>query len=176
VQWWARDDDGSVNGIGPVPIPESCFPVEQGDQIGCILHVAHPHHVRLTIINHSPKPPDEFPNVVVVCVRAPTATLPDGSTRQHSVTGATAEWIMERPMDLLSHELQGFANYVSSDFVSCFAMEALDRSSPLVFRNLSSPKFIRMLEVDQKTERSSYLSLPERVDDMSFTVTYGDPA
>ena len=175
VQWWSREDDGSVNGIGPVPIPASCFPVEQGDQIGCILHVVHPHHVNLTIINYTPRPPDEFPNVVVVCIKAPTASLPGGIKRQHSVTGATAEWIMERPMDLLSDELQGFPNYGSANFVSCFAIESLDGHSPLVFRDLSSPKFIRMLDVDGETERSSYLSIPERVDDTSFTVTYGDP-
>jgi hypothetical protein len=130
--------------------------------------------VRLTIINHSPKSPDEFPNVVVVCVRAPTATLPSGIKRQHAVTGATEEWIMERPMDLLSHELQGFADFGSANFVSCFAMESFDENSPLVLRDLCSPYFMRMLEVDEQTERSKYLS--QRVDDLSFTVTYVDSA
>jgi hypothetical protein len=174
VQWWARDDDGSVNGIGPVPIPKSCFPVEQGDQIGCILQVVNQHHVRLIIINYTPKSPDEVPNVVVVCAKAPTATLPGGIKRQYTVTGATAEWVMERPMDLESHKLQGFPIYATTKFISCFAMESFDGNSHLVFRDLSSPKFIRMFEVDEQTECCRYLSIPERIDDLSFQVTYGD--
>ncbi len=164
TQWWCRDDKSTR----PVPIP--CFPVDHGNIISCLLTVLNSHCVLLNIVNQSCNPP----NHAAVRVEAPTVTLENGDELQLSVSGATAEWIMERPTIPDTDLLARFANYDSIDFVSCGAFEASPDDSLLVEQTLKSPRFIRMYEPLSDPPRSRYISMPSRIDDTSFRVTYGD--
>ena len=146
------------------------FPVDPGDSISCLLTVLTRHRVLLNITNYSYNPP----HFAAVKIDAPSITLPNGNKVQLSVSGATAEWIMERPMIPPTTDLAPFADYDCIDFVNCRAFEGSPQDSVLRLQNPKSPRFIRMYDIYQNPPRTRYISMPERIDDSSFRVTYGD--
>ncbi len=169
VQWWARDDDGTVNGIGPVPIPTASFPVAPTNDIACVMTLLNEHFVLFNIVNLSETPP----KMMAIIGEAPTVTLPGGAKLKYSVTGATAEWIMECPTILGSNVLRKFAAYAPVNFIDCFAVEAFKQAAPAVVRALESPRFIRMYEIKPNPPRIAITSMPSRIDNTSFKVAYG---
>src|ERR1051325_6792953 len=86
IQWWAR---GSGN-TAPVTLGLAVAP---GDTVACVLTAESPTSVWAVMVNLSTSPPTAVPIMMV----APMVTLPDGSTVQPEIAGATAEWIVERP-------------------------------------------------------------------------------
>jgi hypothetical protein len=173
VQWWDQYDKKSE----PVPIHD--FPVDHGNIISCVLTVLDEHHVLLNIVNQSTKPPTFTP----IKADAPT---PAGSRLPLSISGATAEWIMERPaipepdtpdnscQPYTSDNLYLLPDYGSMDFVGCYAVEAFEGDVSPVEQTLKTPRFIRMYEVRPNPQRTAYISMPMRIDDTSFRVAYGD--
>jgi hypothetical protein len=159
TQWWDRNDKNSR----PVPIPR--FPVAQGNLIACQLTVLDNHTVLLNIINESTQPPAHA---------AIKITAPSVNNRQLSISGATAEWILERPTDPDTRILTPFADYGSIDFTNCYAFEAAPNDGVLVEQDLTAPRFFRMYEVLSPPPRSSFISMPSGVDNNSFAVSYGD--
>ncbi len=174
TQWWVRYDNASV----PVPI---ALPVAPGDRISCALTVLTDHCVWFSIVNQSTIPPTFIP----IAVDAPTVSV-GGTDLQLSVSGATAEWIMERPAVPVTDatrkkcatpkldDLQAFADYDSMDFVGCCAAEAGEGHASAIWRTLKSPRFVRMYEMRSGPQRTGYISMPTRIDDTSFRMSYGD--
>jgi hypothetical protein len=165
TQWWDRGDTTSV------PLRIKHFPVDHGDVISCVLTVLTPHSALLNIVNQSAKP---FPRFAAILAIAPDVTLPGSATLQLSISGATAEWIMERPAIPGTDTLRPFPDYGGTDFVGCFAFEAFTGGVSPVAQFLVSPRFIRMYEVRGFPQRTAYISMPNRIDDASFNVAYGD--
>ncbi len=139
------------------------------------------HCVWFSIVNQSTIPPTFIP----IAVDAPTVSV-GGTDLQLSVSGATAEWIMERPAVPVTDatrkkcatpkldDLQAFADYDSMDFVGCCAAEAGEGHASAIWRTLKSPRFVRMYEMRSGPQRTGYISMPTRIDDTSFRMSYGD--
>jgi len=162
VQWWAPRDSTAT------PVTIAGFAVNPGDQISAVLTVLDPHTVLCNLINDSTQPPTMVPVQII----APT--IP-GRSAQYSVTGATAEWVMERPAVIEDpNELQPFPDYGTANFTDCVAEEVLPNATSPVLRTLATGRYIRMYEVRHNPERTAFISLPHRVADRAFQVSYGD--
>jgi hypothetical protein len=158
VQWWVRGNTGNR------PTEISCFPVDTGDVISCVLTVLDEHHVKLNIVNQTKK--------IITAVKASAPT--DSSNTRLSISGATAEWVLERPAIVDEPTLYQFPDYGSMDFVNCRAVEALAGGVSPAERFLASPRFMRMHEVREAPQRTRLISMAKPIDETSFNVTYGD--
>jgi hypothetical protein len=94
------------------------------------------------------------------------------------ISGATAEWIVERPM--VPHETY-FSNlplYYPMEFHHCVALEAdainlffLPSALPQV---LQGERLIRMYDFDHAKRRTKFISMPHKVDNRKIGLHYGD--
>ena len=91
VQWWAR------GGLNDPPILLPVGFVSPGDDVLCVLTALSPQTVIFVMVNLSATP---WPTAIAVKGSAPLVTLPNGTTVEPTIAGATAEWIVERPEDL----------------------------------------------------------------------------
>jgi Peptidase A4 family len=162
IQWWAPNDSSAT------PVPVAGFPVNPGDHIRAVLTVLDPSTVLCNLINDTTQPP----TVVPVKVTAPT--IP-GQGTLYTISGATAEWVMERPA-IIDHpdELQPFPDYGTTNFTGCVADEALADGTSPILRTLATSRFIRMYEVRLNPQRTAFISMPHRVANSAFRVSYGD--
>jgi hypothetical protein len=103
---WARYDQTTV----PAPLG---LPVNPGDEVLCVLTVWDPQTVNLVMVNLSS--PNQ-PNGMAVQGTAPTMTLPNNVLYVPSITGARAEWMVERPRVVGSTELNNFPDYGRTEF------------------------------------------------------------
>jgi hypothetical protein len=165
VQWWAADD------LNPkvVPIP---ITVEPGDMVACILTVCDPHTVHCVMTNLNPAHPD------TQVIEATAPPVPDGGvTAQPSVTGATAEWIVERPTVLHSTTPNNLPNYGETGFELCIAVEGKGTGLlPLlngVPQDMSGARMIRMYDTLPDPARTVFTSMPRKADDLTLRVRYG---
>jgi hypothetical protein len=159
TQWWVHANPAT----GPVPIRD--FPVSPGDVIRCVLTVLDPKSVLINFVNENASPPC----FVAVRVEAPLSA--DG--RPLEIAGSTAEWILERPSNSQNDTtLSPFPDYGTMNFTSCHVVtvDAASRPSETALRN---GQFIRMYETKDDARRTASVSMPYRIDDTSFNVTYG---
>jgi len=162
VQWWAPRDSSAT------PVTIAGFDVNPGDQIRAVLTVLDAHNVLCNLINDSSQPP----TMVAVQITAPTIV---GQSGQYSVTGATAEWVMERPAVIDDPaRLQPFPDYGATNFTDCVAEDVLPNATSPALRTLATSRYIRMYEARHNPERTAFISLPHRVADRAFQVSYGD--
>ncbi len=151
-QWWAR-------GMDTRPWPLS-LPVQPGHRVSAMLLVVNPRTVRLHLRNDS------------------TTSLLQGfdvefnlaAPGQLLVSGATAEWIMERPAPLGTDgaELYDLPAYEPFSFTDCIAHSALAFGPP-VEHDLKLAHLIRMYEIRHNPASTPTLStvarfLPDRLD------------
>jgi hypothetical protein len=167
TQWWVRNDPTTT------PVTISGFPAGAGSLIVAWMTVTSHHHVKCNLLNMSKFPP------AVACVKMtapPIAGRPlmsNGKPPRYSVTGATAEWILERPAVIGSpNKLQGFPVYTPVDFDLCLAAGIV--GTTIFEEDLSTARFIRMYERSFGPPRTTYISMPNRDDELGFTATYGD--
>jgi hypothetical protein len=163
TQWWNRGGTSE-----PVTIPD--FPVAHGDVISCVLTVLDEHRVLLNMVNQSTSPPA----FAALELDAPFDRTPSGSLLQLSVSGATAEWILERPTILGQTGMYAFPDYGSMNFVECYAVEASAGGTDTAVMKLLNPRFIRMFEICPGSQSTAYISMPARIDETSFNLRYGD--
>ena len=165
VQWWARDDLNPK--VAPIQIT-----VEPGDMVACILTVCDPHTVHCVITNLNPAHPD----TQAVKATAPPV-LEDGVAARPSITGATAEWIVERPKVLHSTAPNNLPDYGETGFELCFAIEGKGTGLlPLlngVVQDMSGARMIRMYDALPDPARTVFTSMPRKVDDLTLRVRYG---
>jgi len=167
TQWWARNDKDTL------PVPISNLTIRHGDVIRCVLTVADDRlSVVCNMINQSCSPP------VVTAIRIDSPPVPKRPGQHYVVSGATAEWVLERPAvpDQTGHAehsslLQPFPDYGTTNFSACYAV--LDGVKATALRDLSVPRFIRMYEVRANPQRTAYISMPMRIDNASFAVSHG---
>jgi hypothetical protein len=152
-QWWERDH------INP-PVTLS-LDVKPGDLMMAHLIVVNPTLMRFMIKNqttgHFVGPFDSPP---------PTSAIP------LTVSGATAEWITERPKRLDRDALYRLPDYGSVLFSNCGAVAARRSGAARIDQTLPGAKLINMFEVREKPHRIADISVAEREGDEDFATFF----
>jgi hypothetical protein len=166
-QWWARDLPGTQPGV------IKSVPVAPGDPVLCMVQVWEP-NVAVVYIKNA-----RTGRLAHFSIEAPLLDLGNGRFHKYRISGATAEWIMERPTPLQDpNSLYALADYGHADLLDCHASEA-DPTLPgwpwLVGtdRVLRGERLIRMCDVLYDPMRIAFNSMPERQNDTSVRATYG---
>jgi hypothetical protein len=152
-EWWAKDDPG-LYAFQPLLLP-----VSAGQRVMAVLTVISENLVRLIIKNQStggfhpvldvsPPPDQTF-----------TPLLP------LKVSGATAEWIMERPTLPTEHIPDTLPDYDTICFTHCGAVSALGPGQPGRDESLIGARRITMQKVD----------VPPQIDAPQRAVTISQP-
>jgi hypothetical protein len=156
-QWWEREAI-----LPPVTLPLTVAP---GDLIACALIVVDDEHVQFLIKNQTT-------GVLLrpFVVKAPEAHLKNPpAVKQLKVSGATAEWILERPSEiefylvgstlyLKKGPLRDLPDYGTEVFDNCLAMSALKPGGPGRTQILSGERLIDMFKVETNPNRTTFIS------------------
>ncbi|WP_428677197.1 G1 family glutamic endopeptidase [Reyranella sp.] len=141
-QWWARGRDEAPEKLA--------LPVAAGDEVSALLTVLDAVTVRFN-----------FKNVTqgIVLQAFDVAAPPD-----YRVSGATAEWIMERPSPMRSdgwepYKLPAFRPF---SFTDCLAESGEPRGAALVGHDLERARLIRMYGIDRASGHVRTLSTVKR--------------
>ncbi|HEY0204051.1 MAG TPA: G1 family glutamic endopeptidase [Acetobacteraceae bacterium] len=164
LQWWARDDPDPK--VTPISIP-----IEAGDLVACALLAYDPHTVWCLIANLNPA----RPHLRTISGIAPT--IPLGGVP--SISGATAEWVVERPTVLGSDKPNNLPDYGETGFELCVAAEGKHPDIGSLFdgtlqtQDLAGARTIRMFDTLTGPARTVFTSMPRKVDDLTLRVRYG---
>ena len=155
-QWWDR----------PISAPPAnlSFSVAPGDTVACLLWVFAPSLVGAYIFNLTS---GQIAQPVI-------ALAPKVGGTELTVSGATAEWIMERPTELGSTIMYPFPDYATTDFLDCIALTGLGPPIPGSFKDLKAARVIRMYDTLANPIRTQFISMAHKVDDTTAEVHYGD--
>jgi hypothetical protein len=159
-QWWDRQSGGTflqLNG----------FPVQPGDILIGAVWAATPTLAIGYLANVSTN------QLAIVGLTSPTVIF-EGSAVALTISGATAEWILERPTKFHSTELYAFPDYGTMSFSSCWAGAAPPAGSPISYHDLQPARFIRMYDTLHDPTRTVFISMAERQSDTSVYLKYGD--
>jgi hypothetical protein len=89
------------------------------------------------------------------------------------VSGATAEWIMERPTDFKTGRLWGLPAYDTVRFLDCLAVSD---KTPLSLtgrgENVGGARLIDMFDVVQNPSRAIKISRANRIGEREITTSY----
>jgi hypothetical protein len=166
VQWWARDELG----LQLVVLPMA---VQPGQPVLCVLTVLGPQEVACVVVNLGADPI----TAQAVSIIPPLAALPGGGSARPSISGATAEWVVERPRDVDLPRFENFPDYGQARFDLCMAVQgdAPDFASVLKGQavGLQGARDIRMFEMLTGPARTQYISMPRKVNDHTLRVRYG---
>jgi peptidase A4-like protein len=160
-QWWARNYGGNAPGI------ITSVPVDPGDEVICMVRVWRPSIAVVYIRNLTTGRLAHFR------IRAPVV-----NGHRFTISGATAEWIVERPTRLDNGELYDLADYGSIELLQCHAAEA-DPTLPNwpwvlgTNQTLGGARFIRMYDLLRNPTRTAFISMPQKESDSSARVSYG---
>lgn len=161
-QWWV-DREGDDD---PAPPPQTIrgFTVNPGDRIMCSLFVTDPSHVKFIIRNM------DTGDIVV----SSDIAAPEGQLGPLTVSGATAEWITERPSEWPDEGRRfNFANYGSVCFQDCLAVMTSPEGGDSEQRNLVGARLINMREARQNPLRTAKISVTCRpTSPHAFKTTY----
>jgi hypothetical protein len=157
-QWWVRNDIGQA-----IPITLTHFDIQAGNRIKCYMKVSkNRKKVFFLIKNRSTGKLKHFVQ------HAPLAY----PNHRFTVTGATAEWVMERPADAPNPTPLPLANYGTVDFRHCGASAINRDTGARVERSLSAARLIDMYIVKQNPERTAKISIAKSFDDTEFFTRY----
>jgi hypothetical protein len=158
-QWWVRDQ--TVN--GPINIP---LGVKPGDLVMCYLLVVS--RMKVTFIIKNQTTGKTFNPIVVT---APQATMKHPpSPIQVQITGATAEWITERPAT--GSHLYDLADYGTVLFSNCAAVAAPAPGVMASVQRLTAAKLINMVKIAEHPHRTVKISVAEREGDQCVATFY----
>lgn len=168
VQWWAKDSP--IDGQSIAPLRILSVPVQPGEQVVCMVRVWGPSVAAVYVKNLRTNLLAHFR------IRAPAVMLDGGHPHRYTISGATAEWIMERPTHLGSETPFDLADYGAVELLHCQGVEADPtlQGWPWVVGTaqlLRGARFIRMY--DTPGNRVAFISMPQRIGDTSVRVTYG---
>ena len=127
-QWWARGLD--------LPILDLALPVDPYDEISAIITVLDEETVRCNLKNVSKG----------IILQAFKASVPAGLR----ISGATAEWVMERPSPMGSDGWEPYELpvYTPFAFTGCVAESAAPEIPDLRQHDLENARLIRMYEIN----------------------------
>lgn len=160
-QWWLRDNPQTY-----VPAILSVG-VVTGQRVMASLRVLNETRVHGIIKNRNTGA------ILPFIMDAPTDT-PSGM--QLKVSGATAEWIVERPANELTGDLYELPNYGTVHFTNCFALSAEmpvgGMPGPGREQTLDGARLIRMYKRERNPSRTVMISKAERPDVDQFKTLY----
>jgi len=166
TQWWDRENPQET-----LPVPMS-LAVDPGNEVLSVLTAVSPRHVHLVMVNLSQG------KAIAVWASSPSVTLDNGRVVPLEISGATAEWIVERPMIPGGNDLSNLPDYPPTEFDACLALEADDVNIFFLptarTQVLQSERLIRMYEVEETAQRISFISMPHRKSETSVRMTHGD--
>nr|WP_294531108.1 G1 family glutamic endopeptidase [uncultured Rhodopila sp.] len=166
TQWWARGDATTA----PVPLG---LAVNPGDDVLGVLTVQDPQTVIVVMVNLS----GPLPVGIAVQGTSPNVTLPDGTNVTPDISGATAEWVLERPRVVGQTIAANFPDYGESGFELCIAAEGEPVDIFSLFgaltRVLRGERLIRMFDRLLNPERTQFISIPKKLDDTTIELRYG---
>ncbi|SED51408.1 Peptidase A4 family protein [Rhizobiales bacterium GAS188] len=159
--WWQWWESGANNPVVDLPLE-----VKPGDLIMCWLIVLDLQTARFLIKNqttgHMLRPFDET---------APTEAMPHPpSPVQLEISGATAEWVLERPAVFPTPpkqpvKLYELPDYGTMAFGSCLKVSASAPSAVGREEKLPGARLLRMFEVEKKPLRTQFISVAELISD-----------
>lgn len=165
TQWWTRDAVDNA----PTYLP---LPLAPGDEVLCVLTAIDARRVVAVVVNLSTSPP-----IGIAVQYGPQTVDIGGQTISPKITGATAEWIVERPSMVGNSDIYNFPNYDSAEFDLCVAVGSPAADFPTLSSGvpqiLHGTRYIRMLEREPDPARIAVLSLAKRRSPTALTVTYG---
>jgi hypothetical protein len=148
VQWWARNMNYPI-------VYLTHFPVSPGDLIICSLYVND-----LTTVTFHMKNLTTRGTIPTVTMTAPLAQVPPlAAPIQAKVSGATAEWILERPTRFFNGAIYDLPDYGTEVFRECFAVSALSPGSAGRVQKLPGARLINMFEVRENPPRTVDISV-----------------
>jgi hypothetical protein len=164
-QWWLRDAPNPL----PILLP---LPVDPGDEMMASLFVVDSTHVKYLIANRTKG---------IICTpfteETPTSYLPSsvraGAAR---VSGATAEWITERPMNWVTGEVFDLPDYGTVTFRDCLVVSGQAPGVDEREEQPSGAQLFRMYDLLRNPYRSTVISGARRERDGSFTTQYLGPS
>lgn len=141
-QWWVRGRH--------LPLWELALPVKAGDEISAILTVFDERIVRCNLKNVSRD----------IVLQAFDALVPEGLR----VSGATAEWIMERPspMGTDGWEAYELPAYTGLGFTACLAESVVPGNPERQEHDLEGARLLRMYELDRNPASVRTISTAQR--------------
>jgi hypothetical protein len=155
-QWWLR---GNPNTYKPVTLS---LPILAGHRMMASLTVRNDARVHFVILNRT-----TGVGFRPFTMDAPTDT---SSGIQAKVSGATAEWILERPANAITEELYELPDYNQVQFTDCFAISTHGGSG--LEQTLDGARLINMYKVMDNPPRTVTISKTEPPDVDRFKVTY----
>ena len=157
-QWWVR---GLPNQAIPIKLPVPV--IHAGDLVMCYMQVA-PDRAGVSFV---------ITNVTTgrVLQFFQNAPPPNGGL-PFKVSGATAEWVMERPAIPPDPTPVPLPDYGTVDFRDCGATAINLKTGATVERSLSGAKLIDMCVVRQNPERTVKISVPKQLDTTEFLTEY----
>ena len=159
-QWWFRPEDDET--IPDPPIELVNFPVVPGDEIMCSMIIEPDRQsVKFIIKNHTN---NTILQPFVVC--APMRDIP------LQVSGATAEWIMERPSIWPEDRQFGFPDFDTMTFKSCLAVAASPHGGAGVDRDIGGAQLINMKAVRQGPQRTVKISGTSAINQQDLKIAY----
>jgi hypothetical protein len=158
-QWWVRGLDGQT-----LPIKLTAPAIHAGDLIMCYMQVAADRAgVSFVITNLSTGHVVQF---------SQTAPAPPPGGLPFKVSGATAEWVMERPAIPPNPNPMPLPDYGTVDFRDCGASAINMKTGATVERSLSGARLIDMSVVKQNPERTVKISIPKQLDTSEFLTEF----
>jgi hypothetical protein len=156
-QWWVRDVASQAYPI-KLPVPT----IHAGDLIACFMQVA-----------------DDRAGVSFVITNLTTGrgvqffqgAPPQDWGQPFKVSGATAEWVMERSAEPPDPTPLQLPDYGTVNFRDCGAT-AINNTGAIVERSLSAAKLIDMYMVKQNPERTAKISIAKSLDPTEFLTHY----
>jgi hypothetical protein len=170
-QWWHRD-----RVFLDVPI---ALPVKAGDLMSCSIVVLSPTTVRFSITNVSDRRP--FPSFVATAPEVPLPGMPNPV--QAKISGATAEWVMERPTryefigpSIGPGALYELPSYGTVTFMDCYAVRGDGPGAPQQQDcDLTGARYINMYERRWAPARTTDISVANGVSASMATTVYRAP-
>jgi hypothetical protein len=151
-QWWER---GQTN---PRPHRIKAFPITAGDVVFCNVQTVSPNRVIVSIAKLNP--PKQLWSRKL---RAPTYLARPYINDHPRISGATAQWIVERPMKPNTDDLFPLVDYGRVHFRRCWATIAPEPGAPSAgYQTLDGARFIRMYDRRNRPARIAMISSPLR--------------
>jgi hypothetical protein len=160
VQWWPSREELTIGAL----------PTSPGDRIFCWLTVLSPTWVHLLIENVDAPIIKKYAAFEWLSYDIPWPD-PTSPLIQPKVSGATAEWIMERQTKQGSTELHELPIYDEVVF-GCIANTALEPGDSVREEKLIGPTLIHMYKFEDDPHRAVVISTAERLGDHSIRTFY----
>jgi hypothetical protein len=182
-QWWARDQQELM------AFKLENLSIKPGETVMAMIWAYEPHQVSVAFRTRpSGGTKGQEDKLFIFTVEAPEVALPSSASHlgQPEISGATAEWIMERPQtpDLKDASFLPFPRHDPVRFSNCVIGSApvSSRGSGTApgprqahaEKRLVRPRLLRLFESvpDRTVAQTRLLSLPHRLSDTSIEIRY----